>query len=164
MPPINYVGEHLWVGYIIHAAVILGFLASLNAFIAFFRSARTNQSNWLQYARYSFLAQSIMVWVTVGLLFYAMIHHFYEYEYVRHHISDDLKFKYIFAAFWEGQEGSFLLWMFWNVVLGLILIKTSKQWESPVMGILYAIGPLSWLGRAYYQNRVQPQPPRERDL
>ncbi|MBK7371122.1 MAG: cytochrome c biogenesis protein CcsA [Saprospiraceae bacterium] len=136
MPPINYVGEHLWVGYIIHAAVILGFLASLNAFIAFFRSARTNQSNWLQYARYSFLAQSIMVWVTVGLLFYAMIHHFYEYEYVRHHISDDLKFKYIFAAFWEGQEGSFLLWMFWNVVLGLILIKTSKQWESPVMGIL----------------------------
>ena len=44
--------------------------------------------------------------------------------------------KYIFSAFWEGQEGSFLLWMFWHIILGFILIRTAKEWESPVMSIL----------------------------
>ncbi|MGZ8557414.1 MAG: cytochrome c biogenesis protein CcsA, partial [Chitinophagaceae bacterium] len=36
----------------------------------------------------------------------------------------------------EGQEGSFLLWSFWHCVLGLLLIKTSKQWEAPVMTVV----------------------------
>jgi len=44
--------------------------------------------------------------------------------------------KYIFSAFWEGQEGSFLLWSFWHCVLGLILINTSKKWEAPVMTVI----------------------------
>src|SRR5690606_38508850 len=40
------------------------------------------------------------------------------------------------SAFWEGQEGSTLLWAFWHCVLGLIVIKREKQWEAPVMSIL----------------------------
>ncbi len=135
MSPIQYLGEHRWIGYVLHAAVIIGFLASINACIAYFRAAKLEDQSWKSYARWSFLTQSVMVWITIGLLFYAMLNHYYEYEYVRHHISDDLAFKYVFAAFWEGQEGSFLLWMFWNVALGLILIKTSGQWELPAMGL-----------------------------
>ena len=40
------------------------------------------------------------------------------------------------SCFWEGQEGSFLLWMFWNAVLGLILVRKSGQWESPVLAVI----------------------------
>ena len=29
--------------------------------------------------------------------------------------------RFIFSAFWGGQEGGFLLWMFWHNVLGLVL-------------------------------------------
>ncbi len=45
--------------------------------------------------------------------------------------------KYILSCFWEGQEGSFLLWMFWNVLLGLILSRVLKNgnWEAPVMAV-----------------------------
>jgi cytochrome c-type biogenesis protein CcmF len=46
--------------------------------------------------------------------------------------------KYILSCLWEGQEGSFLLWTFWNVVLGNMLILLAKEWESTVMTI-YAI-------------------------
>ncbi len=135
MPPIEYLGEHRWIGYVLHAAVILGFLASANACISYFKAAKNEESVWKKYARWSFVGQGAMVWLCIGLMFYAMLNHYYEFEYVRHHISDDLPFKYVFAAFWEGQEGSFLLWMFWNVALGLILIKTSGRWESPAMGV-----------------------------
>lgn len=40
------------------------------------------------------------------------------------------------SCFWEGQEGSFLLWTFWNVVLGLFLQRSlNNEWEAPVMAI-----------------------------
>jgi cytochrome c-type biogenesis protein CcmF len=37
------------------------------------------------------------------------------------------------SCFWEGQEGSFLLWLFWNAVLGLLLMYTNRTWKAPVM-------------------------------
>ncbi|MEZ4800453.1 MAG: cytochrome c biogenesis protein CcsA [Flavobacteriales bacterium] len=37
---------------------------------------------------------------------------------------------------WEGQEGSFLLWTFWHVILGVLLIRWSKTWEPWVMAVL----------------------------
>ena len=40
------------------------------------------------------------------------------------------------ACFWESQEGSFLLWLFWNAVLGVALMRTSgSKWEAPVMTV-----------------------------
>ncbi len=138
MSPIEYLGEHRWIGHVLHASVIIGFLASLNAIVGYSKSVRDPASSWMKYGRLAFYLQGLMVFVTIFLIFFAMLNHYYEYEYVRHHISDDLPFKYIFAAFWEGQEGSFLLWMFWNVVLGLVLIRKSGPWEAPVMAI-YAV-------------------------
>jgi len=43
------------------------------------------------------------------------------------------------SCFWEGQEGSFLLWIFWNCVIGLVFIKNQKTWEAPVMTIFGVI-------------------------
>ncbi|RZM28269.1 MAG: cytochrome C biogenesis protein [Pedobacter sp.] len=37
------------------------------------------------------------------------------------------------SAFWEGQEGSFWLWAFWQSLLGGILIWRAKSWENGVM-------------------------------
>lgn len=134
MQPIQYVGEHLWIGRCLHAVIILGFLASVNATIGYFKSSK--QSSWYRYSKWSFVTQGLAVFATMGLIFYAMLNHMYEYEYVRNHISDDLKFKYIFSAFWGGQEGSFLLWMFWNVILGLVLIKTAGRWQNPALALM----------------------------
>ena len=50
-----------------------------------------------------------------------MVNQYYEYQYVQAHVSEDLPFKYIFSAFWEAGS-SFLLWMFWHVILGLVLM------------------------------------------
>jgi cytochrome c-type biogenesis protein CcmF len=60
----------------------------------------------------------------------------FEYHYAWRHSSTELPLKYIISSFWEGQEGSFLLWMFWLVVLGIVGIFTLKNYENPVMGIV----------------------------
>lgn len=55
---------------------------------------------------------------TIGLLLYLLLAHRYEFHYAWAHGSRQLPTAYITAALWEGQEGSFLLWIAWHVVLG----------------------------------------------
>lgn len=140
MEPIQYIGEHLWPGRIGHLAVILSFVAGLLAAISYFTATqRRNEpdgAGWLRIARGAFAVHGLGVLGVIGAIFFAMTHKYFEYQYVQTHVSDDLPFKYIFAAFWEGQEGSFLLWMFWHVVLGLAVVIKAGKWESPVMAVL----------------------------
>ncbi len=138
MNDISYIGEHLWVGQVGHLAIILGFVATLLSGYAYFVSTNKRESellvdSWRKIGRYSFILHGAMVFLLIGVLFYAMYHHYYEYSYVYAHVSEDLPLKYILSAFWEGQEGSFLLWMFWHIVLAGFVIKTSGKFEAPVM-------------------------------
>ena len=42
-------------------------------------------------------------------------------EYVYQYSGLDLPVHYQFAAFWAGQKGSFLIWLFWGTLLGLLV-------------------------------------------
>ncbi len=143
MEDIQYLGENLWPGRIGHAGIILAFTAALSGAISYFfavqKAALPEEATWRRMGRFSFLAHGIGVFTVIGAIFYAMIEQRYEYQYVWAHVSDDLPMKYIFSAFWEGQEGSFLLWMFWHVVLGFLLMFSTGKWEAPVLAVLLAI-------------------------
>ncbi len=136
----GYTGEHLLPGQLGHLFIILSFFASLVASFAYFRTMRskneTDASAWRKLARGAFIIESIAVFAIFALLIYIITNHLYEYKYAWQHSSKSLDFKYLLAAIWEGQEGSFLLWSIWHCVLGLVLIKTSKKWEAPVMTIV----------------------------
>lgn len=140
MEQIQYIGEHLLPGKVGHFAIVFGFVASLMAAIAYFFATQKSESaeftSWRRLGRAAFLAHGVGVFAVIGMLFYVMTKQYYEYNYVWAHVSDELPFKYIFAAFWEGQEGSFLLWMFWHVILGILLIFSAKEWESPTMAVV----------------------------
>ena len=91
---------------------------------------------WNKVARWSFFIHGFSILGIFSLLFYMILNHHYEYHYAWSHSSNDLPVYYIISSFWEGQEGSFLLWQFWHVVLGFILIKIAKNYENPVMAVL----------------------------
>ncbi len=139
----EYIGEHLLPGQIGRFAIVLSFVASLLAVVAYyFATQRRNTeeyTSWRKIGRAGFILHGICVFWIIGTIFYIMTNQFYEYQYVQAHVSEDLDFKYIFSSFWEGQEGSFLLWMFWHVVLGFILIKTAKKWEAPVVAVVASV-------------------------
>ncbi|TAK40684.1 MAG: cytochrome c assembly protein, partial [Saprospiraceae bacterium] len=136
----QYIGEHLLPSQIGHLAIVLGFVTSLLAAVAyFFATQRRNSSEfvrWRQIGRTAFILHGLSVFAIIGAMFWAMFHRYFEYQYVWQHVSGDLPFRYIFSAFWEGQEGSFLLWMFWHVVLGFVLLARAKKWEAPVLSVL----------------------------
>ena len=137
MSEIQYIGEHLIYGQIGHFLIVLSFAASIFGALSYFFAVRQrateHASSWLSLGRLGFWVHCLSVFAIIGIIFYIMLNKYYEYSYVFQHVSEDLPFKYIFSAFWEGQEGSFLLWMFWHVVLGGILIFKAGKWEAPVL-------------------------------
>ncbi len=143
MNEIQYIGEHLLPGQIGRLTIVLGFVASFLAAVAYFFAEQKKETaeahGWLKIGRWSYIIHGLSVFVTIGCMFFVMYHRMYEYQYAQAHVSDDLEMRYILSAFWEGQEGSFLLWMFWHVILGWILIRVSKSWEAPVMAPLALI-------------------------
>lgn len=140
METIQYIGENLWPGRLGHFSILLSFVAAFLASAAYFFGTQKRElpeaQRWRNIGRAAFAVHGISVMVIIGLIFYVMINREYEYQYAQSHVSDDLPFRYIFSAFWEGQEGSFLLWMFWHVVLGIVLMLTAKKWEQPVLSVL----------------------------
>lgn len=138
---IVYVGERLIPGQIGNVFVILAFVFALLSSISYLFAAKETPltSSWKTIARLSFRIHSFAVIGIVVTLFYMLYNHLFEYEYVWHHSNKEMRMRYIFSCFWEGQEGSFLLWTFWHVVLGNILLKTSKEWEAPVMTTVSAV-------------------------
>ncbi len=136
----DYTGEHLLPGQFGHFFIVLSLVASIVASFAYLKSTLskegTNSAYWKKLARFAFITETISVIVIFSILFYIISNNLFEYKYAWQHSSRSLEGKYLLACFWEGQEGSFLLWSFWHCLLGLVLIKSAKQWEAPVMTVV----------------------------
>lgn len=120
-----------------HFFLILAFVAALVSAFSYFLAVKKSdviiKMQWHKLARYAFITHAISIFLTVVVLFFMIFNHRFEYHYVWSHSSLDLPLKYILSCFWEGQEGSFLLWTFWMTVLGTVLIFRSGKWEAPVL-------------------------------
>ena len=124
------------IGNIGHFAVILAFVTSLITAYAYYQYTvvpELEKPNWRRFSRITFYIHSIASFAIAFALFEIIYNHRFEYFYAYSHSSMALPVHYMISSFWEGQEGSFILWIFWNVVLGLVLIQTNKKWEGPVM-------------------------------
>ncbi|MFD2784798.1 cytochrome c biogenesis protein CcsA [Hymenobacter rubripertinctus] len=127
-----------------HLSVIVAFVAATVAAYSYYMAARgralgDTDAAWLRLGRGAFLVHAVAV-ISVIVCLFGIIHgHRYEYYYAWSHSSNHLPVYYMISCFWEGQEGSFLLWIFWHVCLGLILMRASKRWEAPVMAIFAGV-------------------------
>ena len=84
-------------------------------------------------ARQAYVLMTAAIVAVSGLLMYLLVTHDYRLHYVWAYSDNLLELKYLVSAFWGGQEGSFLLWIFWGVLLGLPLMRFARAYESRVM-------------------------------
>lgn len=110
--------------------------ATVSYFISVQSKEPALQESWKKLARWGFVIQALSVFAVFGSLYFALYNHYFEYKYVWRNSSRDLPVSYLLSSFWADQEGSFLLWSIWHSVIGLILLRTAKQFEAPVMTIL----------------------------
>ena len=135
---------NLLIGNIGHLSVIVAFAAALVAAYSYFQATRgralgNDDATWLRIARGAFFVHGAAVFTVIGCLFNIIHAHRYEYYYAWSHSSNHLPVEYMISCFWEGQEGSFLLWIFWHVVLGFVIMRFNRKWEAPVMAIFSGV-------------------------
>lgn len=130
---------HYFIGNLGHFFVITSFVSALVTFFSYYKATMTQEvvakDHWLLNGKIGFYIHAISVLGIVVTLFTIISNHYFEYHYAYAHSDKKLPVYYLISTFWNGQEGSFLLWMFWHAVLGLVLIYTNRFWEAPVMTV-----------------------------
>src|SRR5579859_1948017 len=133
---------HIFIGNLGHLFVITSFVTATVSAFAFWKSFHTDDAmqkeSWRKNARTAFYGHGISVLGIVTVLFVIIYQHYFEFHYAYSHSSLHLPGQYMVSCFWEGQEGSFLLWMFWQALIGLVLMRTHQTWEAPVMIVFQA--------------------------
>jgi cytochrome c-type biogenesis protein CcmF len=88
---------------------------------------------WLGVARKAVYLNAAGLVACAGYLWYLILTHQYQFDYVARYSSNDMPLRYIIASFWGGQEGTFLLWALYGGLLALFLRFKAKQYEAPVL-------------------------------
>lgn len=134
----EYIGEHLLFGNIGKLFIFIGLIAvvaSLAFSIGNIKKIRSERN--LKWARTLYLIHVFSILAVVVMLFLIIVGHYYEYHYVWRYSSNEMPMKYMVSALWAGQEGSYMIWMLMQAVMGLFILKKFKDWEP---GLITAIG------------------------
>lgn len=130
---------HYFVGDLGHLFVITSFVTAFVTAFSYFRATTTSALDqkrfWLQNGKTGFYIHAASVLGICITLFVIISKHYFEYHYAYNYSDLKLPTYYLISTFWNGQEGSFILWMFWHAMLGIVLIHTNKFWEAPVMTV-----------------------------
>jgi len=117
--------------------ITLALLASFFTVIMYYYTYK-GYSNTLKFARIGYHTMTVFIIAASALLLHAILTHDYQFKYVFNYSGSDLSFGLLMSTFWAGQEGSFLLWLLFTAIIGLVLIEyTSKRGdlESRIMMI-----------------------------
>jgi len=137
---IQYIGEHLFAGYLGRTFIWFSMLAIISSAVFFILSLRhkEKEATYSKLAGNLFLIHFITLLGAIACLYYLLGNHCFEYTYVWQYSSVDMPAKYMISCFWAGQEGSYLVWAFWQGIIGLLLLRTAKEWKSWVMPVFAA--------------------------
>lgn len=120
-------------------------VSALFSALSYFLAARTEikepalSLGWMRLGRAGFFVHCFSVFAVFSILYYIIANHYFEYHYVWRHSDLSLPMKYLLSCFWEGQEGSFLLWTIWHSILGLVVLFTARGMESRVMTVIAVV-------------------------
>ena len=90
-------------------------------------------------ARLSYHALAVVTSIAVALLFYLFFSHNFAFKYVFEYSDRSLPFFFLLSAFWGGQEGTYLLWLFLSVLFGYIILRRSGQYRNWAMTVYTAV-------------------------
>ena len=126
------------IGDIGHFLLISSFVLSFVSLLGFLYHESSNyQESWFKFASTSFYLHGITTLLAISLIYYLILNNLFQYYYAFQHSSIELPLYFKISSFWEGQEGSFLLWVFWNIFLGIIFInKKVSKWNTSVLVII----------------------------
>ncbi len=150
---------YFWPGV---AAIWGALFAGTASAVTYWRADR-ERPNLLPLARSLYAAFATCVVAAAAVLMTLILQHRFDVSYVNAYSSRDLPLHFLISSFWGGQEGSFLLWCFWGAVIGLVVRRSAKELEAPVMVVYLAsfLGIIAILCKQSPFKLLPPPPPED---
>src|SRR5690348_14064112 len=125
------------------AALVTAFLLLVYASVLGTYAAWHSRRRLAQSAQNALVAAFVATGVAVTVLLTALARHDFSFSYVAQHTSRELPLGYTLTAFWGGQEGSLLLWLFVLCGYSVAAVLTARHagrevlaWVVPVLGVV----------------------------
>jgi cytochrome c-type biogenesis protein CcmF len=125
------------------AALVTAFLLLVYASVAGAFAAWHGRRRLAESAQNALIAAFGATAVAVVVLLIALARHDFSLTYVAQHTSRELPLGYTLTAFWGGQEGSLLLWLFVLCGYSVAAVLTARHagrevlaWVVPVLGLV----------------------------
>src|SRR5438034_11003803 len=125
------------------AALVTSFLLLVYASVAGTFAAWHGRRRLAESAQNALIAAFGSTTVAVVVLLSALARHDFSFAYVAQHTSRELPLGYTLTAFWGGQEGSLLLWLFVLCAYAVAAVLTTRRvardllaWTVPVLAFV----------------------------
>ncbi|MCE2503989.1 MAG: cytochrome c biogenesis protein CcsA [Chlorobi bacterium] len=117
--------------------IALGFSAGLLSGLFYVQAIRSPKESSLNIARGSFYVMVFAVMFASAILMYVILNHQFQYHYVWAHSSTNLARPFLVAAFYSGQEGSFMLWTLLTSLIGVFVLGYAQRYryEAEAMSV-----------------------------
>lgn len=166
----EYAGENLWLGLLGKVFIYFSFFSLIASALVFALSRNKQTPSLLKTGRLLYGLHFAALFGAILALYYLIFNHHYEYSYVWQYSANDLPFKFLISCFWAGQEGSFLIWAFFQGIIGFMVMYNNKSWNAWVMPVYataqvfimsmllgFKLGPLHLGGSPFLLLRELPQ-------
>lgn len=117
--------------------IALGFSAALISGVGYVVAMRTGAEKYFNVARGGFYLMVFTVLFASAALMYLILDHQFQYHYVWSHSSTNLARPFLVAAFYSGQEGSFMLWTLLTALIGVFVLGYAQRfkYEAEAMSV-----------------------------
>jgi len=110
--------------------------AAILASIATYFLAWRGREELLGLARKFFNIGTVLIAGAFFILLYLILTHDFGVVYVFQYSSTDLPLYFLISTLWGGQEGTFLMWILFAGVMGIVMMKTAGKFEKGNMFFL----------------------------
>jgi len=108
-------------------ALFLCLIVSSYGAIASFVGARRTSRTLVESAKNALLVMAVLVTLVSAILLYLLVTHDFQVKYVYQYTSTHLPIIYTISAFWAGEAGSWLLWLWFLAVLTAVAARQSER-------------------------------------
>jgi cytochrome c-type biogenesis protein CcmF len=113
-------------------ALVLTLVVSLYSAVAAALGARDRSGVLLESARNGAFAAAVTATAASGILLVLLLTQDLSVRYVFEHVNSYLPTAYRVSAFWAGQEGSLLIWLWLVTLLTVVMISLKHVWNEPM--------------------------------
>lgn len=110
-------------------------IVSLAAVFFYLKNIGGGESK-LTLSRKLYYVSSLLTGLAVVLLLFAFLNNDFRFSYVYSYSNRELEWYYLASAFWAGQPGSFLLWLFILNIFGIFVIRKHDGEENILMSVI----------------------------